>query len=404
MSDPMRASGAKEFTPGWVGAAAAAEPPSAPGGARPAISFAYGVPDPALFPAEALAAAGKDALLQHGDRALQYGAVLGLPQLIAGLLARLRDREGLDLAPGQCLITAGSSQAIGLVAHALIAPGDAVLLETPAWPGVINALRRYQARAIPVPMDQEGLDPAALEQTLARLQAEGVRPKLLYTVPTYQNPTGITMTAGRRAAVLALARRYDLLILEDDAYRDIAFDAPPPPSLLALDVDGRVLRTGTYSKILAAGLRLGWLLGPAAAISRISAVKDDGGTSPFASYVTATFAEAGALEAHIALLVNAYREKRDAMLRALERAFPPGAQWTRPAGGFFIWVTLPEGLDSGALLPRARAAGVDFLPGRACFPDPADGARYIRLAFSQGTPDEIEDGIARLAGVIAAAR
>jgi 2-aminoadipate transaminase len=404
MSESTSSGGGRTFTPGWVGWAAAAEPAPAPGRARPAISFAYGLPDPALFPTEALAAAATEALQQHGDRALQYGGVAGAPPLVAGLLARLREREGLDLGPGQHLITAGSSQAIGLVAHALIAPGDAVLLETPAWPGVINALRRYQARVIPVPMDQDGLDPGALEEALARLHAEGVRPKLLYTVPTYQNPTGITMTAERRGAALALARRYDLLILEDDAYRDIGFDAPPPPSLLALDTDGRVLRAGTYSKILAAGLRLGWLLGPAEAIARISAVKDDGGTSPFASYVTAGFAERGALEAHIARLRVAYREKRDAMLRGLERAFPAGAQWTCPAGGFFIWVTLPEGMDAGALLPAARAAGVDYLPGRACFPDPADGARYMRLAFSQGAPDEIEDGVARLGAAIAAAR
>src|SRR6478672_3394337 len=238
MSESTSAARANAFTPGWVGWAAAAEMSPGPAGPRPAISFAYGLPDPAQFPTEALAAAAAVALRRHGDRALQYGGMPGAPPLVAGLLARLRDRDGLDLSASQCLITAGSSQAIGLVARALIAPGDAVLLETPAWPGVINALRRYQARAIPVPMDQDGLEPAALEATLERLQGEGARPKLLYTVPTYQNPTGITMTAERRAAVLALARRYDLLILEDDAYRDIGFDAPPPPSLLSLDTDG----------------------------------------------------------------------------------------------------------------------------------------------------------------------
>ena len=390
------------FTPQWAAAVADIVPRAAPTGDRPAISFAWGFPDPALFPIEALTVTTAAVLRESHATALQYGVSTGLPELVGAVLARLRHTEGLDLPLAGCLITSGASQGIGLAARALLEPGDPVLLETPAWPGVLNTLRRLQARIIPVPMDAEGLDVTAAEATLVALAGEGTRPRLLYTVPSFQNPAGLTLSLARRQALLDLARRYQLLILEDEAYRDLAYDGPVPPSLLALDPDGRVLRVGTFSKILAAGLRLGWALGPPEALARLAALKDDLGTSPFTSSVTAAYMATGALEPHIARLVAAYREKRDAMLAALARHFPPGATWTEPAGGFFVWVTLPPGLDSARLLPAARAAGVDFLPGRACFPDPATGAPFIRFAFSLLSPGQIDEGIARLGRVIAA--
>ncbi|HUS16774.1 MAG TPA: PLP-dependent aminotransferase family protein [Chloroflexia bacterium] len=398
MSAPVPA-----YSPRWAAAAADIAPRPAAAAGRTTISFAYGLPDPALFPTDALAAATELVLRQHSDRALQYGSPQGLPQLVRVLLDRLNRAEGLELVPEECIITSGASQGIGLVARALLDPGDAVVLETPAWPGVINILRRYGARMVPVPLEADGLDVSATAATLAELHAAGTRPKLLYTVPTFQNPTGITMTATRRQELLALAREYDLLVVEDDAYRDLAFDHAPPPSLLALDDDGRVLRLGTYSKILAAGMRLGWMLGPRDIISRMVALKDDGGTSPFASYVAAAYTLAGELEPHITQLLDVYRLKRDTMLEALKDHFPPAARWTAPGGGFFVWVTLPPGLDSGDLLARAREEGVDFLPGRSCFPDAAAGAPYLRLAFSLVTVDQIEDGIKRLGRVIESA-
>ena len=384
------------FQPRWAASVASLDVRPSSGAPRPAISFTYGLPDPALFPTEALATAATHVLREHSDRALQYGASAGLPQLIATLVERLNRTEGLALRGTDCLITAGAGQALGLVARALLDPGDTVLLETPAWPGILHILDRHPCRVVPVPLDDEGLDVAALERQLTALGQEGVRPKFLYTVPTFQNPTGLTLSLPRRHALLDLARRYDLLILEDEAYRDLAFDGALPPSLFALDSSGQVLRAGTYSKILAAGLRLGWILGPAALLARLSALKDDGGTSPFASYVTAAFTRAGELDPHILRLLDAYRLKRDLMLRALNRYFPPTVRWTVPAGGFFVWVTLPPGVHSAELLIRARAAGIDFLPGRACFPDPTAGAPYLRLAFSLTTPEQITEGIRRL--------
>ena len=185
-------------------------------------------------------------------------------------------------------------------------------------------------------------------------------------------------------------------MVEDDAYRDLAYDGVVPPSLLALDTDGRVIRTGTFSKILAAGLRLGWVLGTPSVLGQLTAYKDDGGTSPFTSYVTAAYMMAGALGPHIAELVTLYRQKRDVMLRALEWYFPAEVQWTRPAGGFFVWVTLPAHLDADSLIPRCREEGVDFMPGDRCYPTPGIARNTMRLAFSLPSPDEIEEGIKRL--------
>ncbi len=391
------------FHPRWARSVADLEPRPATGGGRAPISFAYGLPDPALFPTESLNAAADLVLRRHSDHALQYGAGQGLPQLISVLIERLNRAEGLALRPEECMITTGAGQAIAVVARALLDPGDTVLVETPAWPGALNAFRRCNARLVAVPVDAEGLDTVALEQTLETLAAAGTRPKLLYTVPNFQNPTGVTTTLARRQALLDLAQRYDLLILEDDAYRDLAFEGALPPSLFALDTDGRVLRTGTYSKILAAGLRLGWLLGPREVLPRLIALKDDGGTSPFTAYLAAAYSLAGELEPHIARLVDSYRRKRDVMLGALTRYFPKSVTWTVPAGGFFVWVTLPPGTDAADLLRAAREEGVDFLPGRSCFPDPADGTSHLRLAFSLPTPDQIEEGIKRLGGVLDAA-
>lgn len=366
------------------------------GGPRAPISFAFGLPDAPSFPADELTAATELVLREHSERALQYGPAPGQPRLIETLVAKLNREEALGLDLDQVLITNGSAQALGLIAHLLVDPGDTVLIEAPTWPGAINLFQRAGATLVALPLDDTGLDLAAVEQRLNHLAAQKVRPKFLYTIPTFHNPTGLTLTTERRAALLDLARSYDLLVIEDDAYRDLAYDGAAPPSLLALDRDGRVLRTGTFSKVLAAGLRLGWVLGPPEIVSQLTAFKEDGGTSPFSSYITAAYMLAGALEPHIAELVTLYRQKRDVMLRSLQWYFPAEARWTRPAGGFFIWATLPAGLNAEDLLPRAREQGIDFLPGERCFPSPGTARNTIRLAFSLPTPDQIEEGIKRL--------
>jgi 2-aminoadipate transaminase len=389
------------FRPHW-GRLVGDAPRWSSGAARAPISFAYGLPDAPSFPREELAAATDLVLREHSDRALQYGAAQGQPRLIEALREKLNREESLALGPENVLITNGSSQALGLLAHLLVDPGDVILAEAPAWPGALALFHRAGAEIVPVPFDEEGLDLTAVEGELAELAARGVQSKFLYTIPTFQNPTGLTMSTERRMALLDLAAQYDLLLVEDDAYRDLTYDGPVPPSLLALDEDRRVLRTGTFSKTLAAGLRLGWVLGPPDVLAQLTTFKEDGGTSPFSSYVTAAYMMAGALEPHIADLVALYRQKRDVMLRSLKWYFPPGIRWTQPGGGFFIWVTLPPHLNAADLLPRVREEGVDFLPGERCFPTPGMGRNTMRLAFSLPTTDQIEEGITRLGHVLAA--
>ncbi len=367
---------------------------------RAVISFAFGLPDAPSFPSEELAAATDLVLREHSDRALQYGPAPGQPRLIEALLEKLNHDESLGLRQENVLITNGSSQGLGLLAHLLIDPGDVILAEAPTWPGALALFRRAGAEIVPVPFAADGLDLVAAEATLTALAARGVQPKFLYTIPTFQNPTGLTQSTDQRNALLDLAAQHDLLIIEDDAYRDLTYSGPVPPSLLALDGDGRVVRTGTFSKILGAGLRLGWVLGPPDVLAQLTTFKEDGGTSPFSSYVTAAYMMAGALGPHISDLVTLYRQKRDVMLRSLKWYFPPGVQWTEPGGGFFIWVTLPPTLNAADILPRIREEGIDFLPGERCFPMPGQGRNTMRLAFSLPTTDQIEEGIKRLGHVI----
>ena len=375
--------------PDWVGRA-----PRAP------ITFAWGLPDTPSFPSQELTSATELVLREHSDRALQYGPARGAPPLIEALTAKLNHDENLGLTTDELLITNGASQALGLNTRTMIDPGDTVLVEAPTWPGALNMLRRAGAQLAGLPFDAQGPDLAAMESRLEALAAQGVHPKLFYTIPTFQNPTGLTLSAERRAALLDLAGRYDLLVVEDDAYRELSYDGPVPPSLQALDDEGRVIRIGTFSKTLGAGLRLGWALGRPELLHTLMTFKEDGGTSPFSSYVVAAYMVAGALGPHIADLVALYRQKRDIMLRAIEWYFPAEVTWTRPAGGFFVWVILPERLDAADLLARAREEGVDFLLGDGCFPEAGTADHTLRLAFSQPTTDQIEEGIKRLGDVL----
>ncbi len=368
------------------------------------ISLAWGLPDPATFPASQLTAATELVLRDQAATALQYGNVQGYRRLIEVLCKKFRDDEGLTVAPEQVLITNGSSHALSLIARVLLDPGDPIVVEAPTFVGAVNTFLRAQAAPYEVLLDEEGIGFVDLDRTLGHLQAEGRSAKFIYTIPSFQNPTGLTMSFARRHELLDLAVEHGALIVEDDAYRDICFEGEVPPSLFAIDstgdIRGHVIRTGTFSKILAAGLRLGWVVAPTAMIEKLTAFKDDGGTNPFAAHVAATFAEAGELALHIADLRQHYRRKRDIMLRAMRAYFPHSVQWTEPTGGFFIWVTLPERVDTTALQQRAWEEGVDFVPGARCFAS-GEGSRYLRLAFSYNTPDEIEEGIKRLGRTLA---
>lgn len=367
------------------------------------ISLAYGMPDPALFPTVGLAAAAQEAL---GDPAryavaLQYGNVGGNPLLLAELGKKLEGEEGRPVPPGGLIMTNGSSQAIALVVQALAAPGDACLCEAPTFLGTIHHIRFQGVRTVPVSLDDDGIDVEGVEREIRRLEAAGTPARFIYTIPTFNNPAGTTMTLDRRRALLDVAARHGVPIIEDDAYRDLRFEGDPVPTLHALDREGLVIRLGTFSKIVAPGVRLGYVLADPAVIERVLAFKAEGSTNGFASMVVGTFMKTGGLAAHIQTLRSAYRERRDAMYEALAREMPAGVTWTRTEGGFFLWMTIPSRADMTKFSARAAEERVVALAGTECFPD-GRGTHNLRLAFSLQPPDRIAEGIRRLGRAIRA--
>jgi DNA-binding transcriptional MocR family regulator len=365
------------------------------------ISLAYGMPDPALFPTAGLAAAAEEALRDPARYAvaLQYGNVGGNPLLLTELGRKLQAEEGRPVEAGSLVMTNGSSQAIALVVQALASPGDVCLCEAPTFLGTIHHIRFQGVRTVPVSLDDEGLDVESLEQEIRRLEAAGTPPRFLYTIPTFNNPAGVTMSLGRRRALLDIAARHGVPIIEDDAYRDLRFEGEPVPTLHALDREGLVVRLGTFSKIVAPGVRLGFVLADPAVIERVLAFKAEGSTNGFASMVVGTFMRGGGLAAHIETLRGAYRARRDAMNEALVREMPAGVTWTRTEGGFFLWLTVPSRADMTKVQARAAEERVVALAGTECFPD-GRGTHNLRLAFSLQPPERIAEGIRRLGRAI----
>ncbi len=361
--------------------------------ARPGvISFAGGLPAPELFDTEGLRAAYEAAFTQSPTRALQYSTTEGAPELRAAVAARASAR-GLATAPDDVLITTGSQQALSLLTAALVEPGDTVLVENPTYLAALQVFGLAGARVIPVPCDEEGILPDALEE-LVRAH----HPKLLYCIPTFQNPTGRTLPAARRAAVADIAGRLGLWLVEDDPYGDLRFEGADVPWLAAHpDAQDRTALLGSFSKIMAPGLRLGWLRAPAA-LRRAAVVAKQAAdlhTSTVDQLAAAHYLAAADLDAHIATIRTAYRTRRDALLAGLGTALPAGSSWNRPEGGMFVWARLPEGHDATALLKSAVAHDVAFVPG-APFHTGAPDPRTLRLSFTTHTPEEIGEGLARL--------
>jgi DNA-binding transcriptional MocR family regulator len=335
-------------------------------------------------------------------QSLQYGNFQGVPELREVVAKRLRRLEGVDVSPEQLLITAGSSQGIGVVAQALLDAGDTMIVEGPTFLGAVRTFELYGPRVVEIPLDERGMRTDLLERSLRDLAREGVRPKLIYTLPNFQNPAGVTMSLERRRKLLALAERYEVPILEDDAYGELRFEGRAQPSLLALDRRGLVIRCSTFSKILGAGLRLAWLAGQESLMKRLINIKIDGGTSPLASHFAIAFEREGMLDAHVRKLRKVYRERRDAMQEALQAHCARHATWITPQGGFFFWLTLKPEVDPKLALQEAQARGVSYLPGTACYSS-GTGGDQLRLAFSFLPPDQIREGIARLGEALEAA-
>jgi 2-aminoadipate transaminase len=370
---------------------------------RPGIAeFGWGHPDMDLMPAADLAHAAEIALQRRGRQALSYGAEQGPGRLIEALHGWLTRQEGGAPPAEQLFITGGVSQGLDLICTLFTRPGDIVLVESPVYHLALRIFRDHGLELAPVAADEDGLRTDVLAEKLDALRLRGRHPRFLYTVPTYGNPTGMTMPLERRHALVALAKQAELLVLEDDVYHALWFDAQSPPSLYTLAPAGPIVRLGSFSKVLAPGLRLGWLSASPDVVQRCvrSGLLDSGGgVSHFAAHVVAEFIELGLLDQHVERLRGAYGRRRDGLLDALTRFLPPACSWRAPGGGFFVWLRLPDYCDSGELLPRAEAAGVSYVPGGRFYAG-GGGGRYARMAFSLVSLQELEQGVRRLASVL----
>lgn len=366
--------------------------PGMPDGPDAPISLAYGYADPQLFPRAGLLAATAAVLEHDAALALNYGDdFAGLRELVAG---RLR-AEGVEADDPNIIVTYGSSQILALLPQLFVEPGDTVLIEGPSFMGAVRRFADAGAQLVTVPTDAQGMDVDALEAALRALRARGTRAKFIYTIPTFHNPTGATMPLARRQQLVALGAEYGVVIVEDDAYGDLRFEGRPLPSLAALDQAGWVIRTGTFSKILAPGVRVGWAYARPELITRFHAFKVEGPSGPFLTRVVAHYCAEGRLEAHIQQLIAHYRHKRDVMLAAIAREFPAETVVLHPEGGFFVWCRLPQGIRAEALLQLAERNGALFVPGTRCFAN-GTGDDAIRLAFSFQPAERIAEGIARI--------
>ena len=358
------------------------------------IYFGNGAPASELHPIGRLQEAAATAWSTALD-ALDYGEVAGYGPL-RELIARRMASQGIVADPDHIMVTSGSQQGIDYVARLLIDPGDAIVVEGPTYIGAMQAFDAYEPRYVTIPVDDEGMDVAALSSALDRME---LPPKFIYTIPTFQNPTGITMTRARREALLALSRERGILILEDDPYGEIFFGDAPEPALRALD--DNVIYLGTFSKTIAPGIRVGWLVAPDDLIDMLLMVKEASDIHGDRLIMRTVYHTAeGFLDGHVEHARGVYRARRDALIAGLEEYMPPGVTWSQPGGGFFIWVSLPDGLAADQLLPVAAAGGVAFLPGAWFYPRGHEVRNSFRLNFSTLPEDRIQEGIRRLGLVL----
>lgn len=362
------------------------------------VSLAGGMPYTAALPLDAVAAAVADLVATRGPVALQYGSGQGDPEL-RELICTVMALEGIEASPDDVVVTVGSQQALDLVTRIFIDPGDVILAEAPSYVGALGTFAAYEAEVVHVAMDEHGLVPEALEETLAKV---GSRVKFLYTVPNFHNPAGVSLSRERRDVVLEIAKRHNILVLEDNPYGLLGFDGDPEPALRSRTADG-VLYLGSFSKTFAPGLRVGWVLAPHAVREKLVLASEASLLCPpnFTQFVVADYLRTQPWQDQVKVFRELYRERRDAILDALAALMPEGTRWTRPAGGFYTWVTLPEGLDAKEMLPLAVTARVAYVPGTAFYADD-QGRGHMRLSYCYPEPERIREGVRRLAGVIEA--
>ncbi len=369
--------------------------------ARPdVISLAGGLPDTSTFPAEDLAALMARVAANASARALQYGPTEGMDEL-KSCIVQVMAEEGMDVGEDELLVTTGGQQVIDLVCKTLIDPGDVIVAEGPTYPGAVPTFGAYEADVVQIEMDADGMRVDLLEQTLDRLERERRRPKFIYTVPTFQNPAGVTMSLERRRRLVRLAAERELLVLEDNPYGLLRYEGEPLPPLYALDRGEYVIYLGTFSKILAPGLRLGWTAAPRPVLEKLNLGKQgtDLCSSPFGQHFVIEYFAQRNWRDLLGSLRDLYKRRRDTMLEALAEHLPREADWTRPAGGLFIWATLPDYIDTTDLLARALREHVAFVPGRAAYLD-GRGGSAMRLNFSGVGEDDLREGVARIGKVV----
>ncbi len=365
------------------------------------ISLAGGLPDTSTFPAESFASIMAKVAVDSCAAALQYGPTEGLA-LTKHAIRHVMAAEGTEVDPEDILVTTGGQQVIDLVCKTLLDPGDVVVAEAPTYPGAIPSFCSYQADVVQIEMDGDGMPIDVLEETLDRLEAEGRKPKFIYTIPNFQNPGGVTMSLPRRKRLVEVAIEREILVLEDNPYGLLRYEGEPLPTLLSLGGAPYVIYLGTFSKILSAGLRLGWAVAPAPVLAKMNLGKQGAdlcSSSLTQHFVAAYFAE-GRWEPYLESLRGLYRGRRDVMLEALAEHFPAAATWTQPEGGLFVWATLPEQVDTTDLLVRALQRNVAFVPGRGAYLDGRGGAS-MRLNFSGVGDDDIREGVRRIGEVVA---
>ena len=369
------------------------------------IPLFAGHPSPDLLPIDDLQQVISDGWnAPNVARFLNYGDEQGNRQLIEFLVERLNRAEDLGISGENLMIIGGSTWGVGMATQQLTAPGDAVLVDAPSYRDALHIFRDHRLKIRAAPIDDEGIIIADLERSLRKLAVEGVAPRFYYVVPNFQNPSGITMSRARRLAIIELSRQYDFVIVEDDVYSDLRFEGAAPPSFFDLAGGENVLRLGTFSKTLAPGLRIGWLITSPDRIAGFvesGMLRMGGGANPFTAAVVADYCRSGAWEAHVQWLRGQYRRRRDIALKALEASMPAGVTWTQPRGGYFIWLRLPSSAPVDALEEQAQEQGVYFASGKGFFVNPADGAHHLRLSFSFVPLPDLRKGIEILGNLIA---
>lgn len=364
------------------------------------ISFAGGLPSPESFPVEQLKDITVEVLDTDSAKALQYGETEGDKKLREILVERYRS-VGINATIDNLIITTASQQALDLIPKILVNPGDKVICGLPSYLGGINAFAVYGAELVGIELDDKGMRSDLLEKTLAQLKQKGEKPKFIYVIPDFQNPTGVCMPEERRKEIIAIAKKYDILIIEDSPYRDVRFSGVPQKTMYELDGTGHVVLLGTMSKVFVPGFRLGWILAHEDVIDKIVVAKQstDLCTSAFVQKITAKYFEKGYFDKNLAKINSNYKVKRDTMVAAFHKYMPKGVKWTEPDGGLFLFVTLPDYMDADELFKVAIEENVAFVPGTVFYCD-GKGRNTLRMNFSYMSKEMNEEGVKRLANAI----